>query len=93
MAVITNDEALGLYGAVDCGAYVSSFMLAAESFGVATIAQASLVTYGAFVREYLKIPDDRRLICGISFGYEDRDHPANHFRTARAPLSEVVTWL
>ena len=53
----------------------------------------SLQGYGAFVREYLKIPDDRRLICGVSFGYEDRDHPANHFRTARAPLSEVVTWL
>ena len=93
VAMITNDEALGLYGAVDCGAYVSSFMLAAESFGVATIAQASLVTYGAFVREYLEIADDRRLICGISFGYEDLDHPANHFRTHRAPLSEVVTWI
>lgn len=93
VAVITNDEALGLYGAVDCGAYVSSFMLAAQSFGVATIAQASLVTHGAFVRAYLGIPDDRRLVCGISFGYEDRDHPANRFRTRRAPLSEVVTWV
>ena len=93
VALITNDEALGLYGAVDCGAYVSSFLLAAESFGIATIAQASLVTYGAFVREYFEIPDDRRLVCGISFGYEDRDHPANRFRTRRAPLSEVVTWI
>jgi nitroreductase len=61
--------------------------------GVASIAQASLVTYGAFVREYLDIPENRRLVCGISFGYEDRDHPANKFRTRRAPLSEVVTWI
>jgi nitroreductase len=93
VAIVTNDEALGLYGAVDCGAWVSSFMLAAAGFGVASIAQASLVTYGAFVREYFGIAADRRLVCGISFGYEDARHPANHFRTSRAPLSEVVTWI
>jgi len=93
VAIITNDEALGLYGAVDCGAYVSNFMLAAQSFGVASIAQASLVTHGAFVREYFDVPEDRRLVCGISFGYEDREHPANGFRTRRAPLREVVTWI
>ena len=93
VAIVTNDEALGLYGAVDCGAWVSNFMLAAAGFGVASIAQASLVTYGGFVREYFGIAADRRLVCGISFGYEDARHPANYFRTSRAPLSEVVTWI
>lgn len=93
VAMITNDEALGLYGAVDCGAYVSSFLLAAQSLGVATIAQASLVSHAPFVREHLRIPADRRLVCGISFGYEDADHPANRFRTRRAALDEVVSWL
>ncbi len=28
---------------------------------------------------------------GISFGFADTDHPANNYRTARAPLNEVVT--
>lgn len=91
--IVTNQEALGLYGAVDCGAWVSSFMLAAQSFGVATIAQASLVHHGAFVRQHLGIAPDRKLVCGISFGYEDPEHPANKFRTRRAGLDEVVTWL
>ncbi len=81
MALVSNDEALGLYGAADCGAWVSNFMLAAAGFGVASIAQASLVAHGAFVREYFDIPADRRLVCGISFGYEDVEHPANKFRT------------
>jgi nitroreductase len=31
LALITSDEALGPYGAVDCGAYVSTFLLAAET--------------------------------------------------------------
>jgi hypothetical protein len=26
-------------------------------------------------------------------GYEDEDHPANKFRTPRAPLEETATWL
>ena len=42
VAIITTDEALGVYGAVDCGGYVTSFMLAAQALGVATVPQAAL---------------------------------------------------
>jgi hypothetical protein len=30
-------------------------------------------------------------LVGISFGFADPDHPANNYRTTRAPLNEVVT--
>ena len=93
MAIVTYDEALGTYGAVDCGAYVATFMLVAESLGVATIAQAALATYPAPLREHLGIPKERTIVCGISFGYADAAHPANKFRTTRAPLGETVTWV
>ncbi len=49
VAIITSDEALGVYGAVDCGGYVSNFMLAAQAMGLATIAQAALA--GSFGRD------------------------------------------
>lgn len=68
-------------------------MLAFESLGVATIAQAALAKYSALVRNTLGIADDRLMLCGVSFGYEDCEHPANAFRTSRAPLSEVVSWV
>ncbi|MBY0360879.1 MAG: nitroreductase family protein, partial [Phreatobacter sp.] len=45
VAIITTDEALGAYGALDCGAYVSNFMTAATAHGVATIAQAALAVH------------------------------------------------
>jgi nitroreductase len=83
---------LGTYGAIDCGAYVSTFMTAACSLGVASIAQAALAAYPEVLRAQLGIPADRLIICGISFGYEDVDHPANKFRTSRAPVSECVVW-
>ena len=37
VAVIHTDEPLGIYGAIDCGAYVGNFMLAAQALGLGTI--------------------------------------------------------
>jgi nitroreductase len=92
VAIVTTEAELGQYGAVDCGAYVSTFMLAARAHGVACIAQAALAAHAPFIRAWLGIPDERRVICGISFGYADATHPANQFRTERAALVEAVDW-
>ena len=92
VAIVTSDEALGVYGAVDCGAYVGNFLLAAQSLGVATIAQAALAAYPQVLREVLGIAADRSIVCGISFGLADPEHPANRFRTQRADPGDCVTW-
>src|SRR5262249_28463996 len=93
VAIVTTDEYLGVYGAIDCGAYVGNFMLAAQALGVATIAQASLAAYPEFWRAEVGLSRDRWLVCGISFGFEDRVHPANKFRTTRAAVADAVQWV
>lgn len=93
VAVVTTDSALGVYGVLDCGAYVSNFMLAARSLGVASIAQAALAAYPQFWREQLDLPAQRQVVCGIAFGLEDAAHPANSFRTSRVPIDQAVTWI
>ena len=93
VAIITSDEALGPYGAVDCGGYVAKFLMAAEAAGLATIPQAALAHHSGFVREHFGIGDDRRVVCGISFGYADPQHPANTVRTPRAALDEVIRFV
>jgi nitroreductase len=93
VAIITSDEALGVYGAVDCGGYVSNFMLAAQAAGLATIPQAALAGHSDVVREHLDIGEDRRVVCGISFGYPDETHPANSYRTIRAGIPDAVTFI
>jgi nitroreductase len=93
VAIITTDEGLGVYGAIDCGAYVSNFALAARSQGVATVAQAALAAYPKFIRAHFRLPDRRLVVCAISFGYEDATHPANGFRTSRADIADAVTWV
>lgn len=92
-AVITAPAALGVYGAIDCGGFVTAFLLAARALGVDTIPQAAIAAYPDFVRAQCGLPAERKVVCAISFGYADPSHPANQFRTSRAPLEEIAAFL
>lgn len=93
MLLVTTDEALGPYAYLDCGGYVSNFLLSARAHGVDSCAQAAIAHHAPFVRQYFKIPDEQTIVCGISFGYADVKHPVNGFRLDRADLAEVVHWV
>ena len=93
VAIVHTDEALGVYGAIDCGGYVTSFMLVAQALGIATIPQAALAFHSEVVREHFGLGEDRRVVCGISFGYPDRGHKANSYRTTRAGLADIITFV
>src|SRR5450756_1915862 len=93
VAIVSTDEALGVYGAVDCGGYVNNFMLAAQALGVATIPQAALAFYSEAVRRHFGLGDDRRVVCGISFGYADHDHKVNSYRTSRASVADAARFV
>lgn len=90
VAIVTIPQELGVYAAVDAGGFVASFLLSAHAHGVAATPQAALARHAGFVRRYLDIPANQRMVCGISFGYADTDHPVNRFRTSRAPVDELV---
>lgn len=92
VALITTATELGAYGALDCGGYITAFCLSARAQGIATIPQAAIAYYSDVVRGHFGIPEDRRVLAAVSFGYTDQDHPANSFRTARAGLNEYVEW-
>jgi len=91
-AIVSTPADLGPYGAVDCGGFITAFTLAAQARGVASIAQAAVASYGAFLHGYFDIPEDQLILCAISFGYSDTDHPANSFCTTRAELDAFVDW-
>src|SRR5580698_9991602 len=93
VAIIHTDEALGVYGAIDCGAYVGNFMLAAQALGLGTIPQAALARQSGLIRKHFKLADDRRVVCGISFGFADSENKINSYRTSRAGLGETVTFV
>lgn len=91
-AILHSPAALGAYGALDCGAFATAFCLAAESLGVATIVQAAIAAYAPSVRDHFDLPEDRLIVCAISFGLADTNHPINQYRTPRATAEEVIDW-
>ena len=92
VAILTIPKELGAYAALDAGAFVTAFTLAAQALGIATIAQAAIAGMAPILREKLQIEADRDILCAVSFGYEDKHHPANAFRTKRAGVHEVLRW-
>lgn len=92
VALVSSPAALGGYGAMDTGGFVTAFTLAARALGIDSIAQAAVAAYPEVVRAHFGIGADRMILCAISFGYADADHPANSFRTARAEVAEIMEW-
>lgn len=92
VAIVTTETELGIYGAIDCGLYVNSFMLAAQSLGVGTCAQAALAQVAPALRDHLELPEHRRIVCGIAFGFPDPAHPTAQFTSRRAPIDTAVTY-
>jgi len=77
---------------MDMAMFVQNVMLAARGHGLETCPQASLAEYPDLVREILGLDKDRLVVCGMSMGYPDLDHPINQYRLSREPVSEFTTW-
>ena len=92
VAIVTTSASLGTYGAVDCGLYVQTLLLAAQALGLGAVAQAAIASRAEVVREHLGLDPDRNVVCAVSLGYADTSHPANSYRTSRAPLDETVAF-
>jgi hypothetical protein len=57
------------------------------------VPQAALAFHSEVVRKHFDLGDDRRVVCGISFGFPDRDHKVNSYRTSRASIADAVMFI
>ena len=90
VAYICMAKSFGIGVALDVGMYVQTLMLAMQSRGISSCAQAALRSFPELVGEQLGIPDDEQILCGLSFGYEDPSVPANQTRQPRDPIASNV---
>jgi len=88
-----QDSSLSTWSIFDIGLFAQSLMLAAHALGVATVPQAFATDYARHVKEFLGIPESKRLVLGISTGYPDPDSPANSLRPERASIEEILRWI
>ncbi|GAB2869585.1 hypothetical protein GCM10027026_19970 [Myroides odoratimimus subsp. xuanwuensis] len=78
---------------MDCGAYVANLLNLAQALDLGAIAQGAIGMYADAAREHLAITEDRDVVCAVSLGQADPDHPANTFRTERETVDRVVLGL
>lgn len=76
--------------AADIGMYAQTFLLALTANGLAGVPQTMLGSYAEQARVLLGLPEDLKLLFGISFGFPDLDHPAALYDIDRIPASQSV---
>lgn len=85
------DRQMGLGQWSDLGMFVQSVMLAAREHGLHTAAQEAWAIWYKTVSEFVQMPEELMLFCGLGLGYMDESAPINQLRTDRAPLEEFAT--
>ena len=93
IAIVCMEDSFGLGVALDVGMWVQTFMLALKARGVGSCAQAAMRHYPSIIREKLGIREDLRILCGVSFGYEDEDVAANQTVQSREPIEDNVVFI
>ncbi|HEY1710849.1 MAG TPA: nitroreductase [Rhizomicrobium sp.] len=75
----------------DLGMFLQSIMLLAREYGLHTCPQEAWAVWHSVIRDYLKVPENEMIFCGMAIGYADEAHPVNGLVSERAPLSEYVS--
>ena len=84
-------DGFGLREACDLGMFAQSVMLGLTARGMGSCPQTALGFMAKQVREVLEIPEDHKLMFGLSFGVPV-DTPINDVVTDRMTTSEALTF-
>ena len=77
---------------LDGGLFLGAFITALRAEGLESTTMYSVATYPGILRRELSIPEDRVVVCGISFGTPDLSAHVNAFRTVRETPESLVAW-
>jgi len=89
--VVTMDRIMRQGQWSDLGMFLQNIMLLAREHGLHTCPQEAWALFHATIREYLEVPANEMIFCGMGIGYADESHPVNGLVSERAELAEYVT--
>ena len=75
------------------GSFLGYLALAAHSVGLGTCPIGIIRPYESEIKEFLRIPGEKRMIVGVALGYPDPASPVNEIRTGRDGLENIVKWV
>jgi nitroreductase len=85
------DRRMGADQWADVGMFMQNVMLLAREHGLHTCAQEAWAVWHRTVSEFLKLPTEQMLFCGMALGWRDESASINTLRTDRAPLEAFAT--
>lgn len=86
----TMDKYLDIMGAVDLGIYAQTLSLLLTEQGIGSCMQGALGQFPDPVKKTLKLPDERGILFGMSFGYANENAAINTTRTGRSEVDSAV---
>lgn len=91
--IVCMHRDLGMADALGVGMFVQTLLLALTERGIDSCVQVSTALYPDIAREQLGIPEDLRILCGLSIGYADPAFAANNLDIPRNDITHNVTFL
>jgi len=86
--IITIDRQMQQGQWADVGMFLQSIMLLAREQGLHTCPQEAWAVWHRIIREFLSVPEEEMIFCGVALGHADESHPVNSLDSDRAPLEE-----
>jgi nitroreductase len=86
------DGSLGEWSIFDMGLFAQNLILAAHSLGVESCLQASVTNYAPEIKQFLGLPETKKLVICISLGYPDEKAKLNTYRSLKQKPDEFTKW-
>jgi nitroreductase len=86
------DGSLNEWSIFDMGLFSQNLILAAHSFGVESCVQASVTRYAREIKNFLRLPENKKLVICISLGYADNEAKLNTYRAVKQKPEEFTNW-
>ncbi|MBW1773271.1 MAG: nitroreductase [Deltaproteobacteria bacterium] len=86
------EGSLNEWSIFDMGLFTQNLILAAHSLGLESCLQASVPKYSLEIKQFLGIPEHKKLIICISLGYADADAKLNTYRAIKQDPEEFTKW-
>jgi len=91
--VFTIDRVLERGSWLDYGMFLQNVMVAARARGLDTCPQAAWATFHRLIAEFLQLPADEMVVCGMSLGVADPQAIENTLTTEREPVEQFARFL
>jgi len=88
--VFTIDRVLERGSWLDYGMFLQNVMVAARARGLDTCPQAAWATFHRLISEFLQLPADEMVVCGMSLGVADPQAIENTLVTEREPVEQFA---